>query len=176
MRNVSTRRLCRAGIIAALYVALTYIFAPFAFGPIQVRPAEALCMLPLFFNEAVPSLWIGCILSNLGSPYMFYDVVFGSLATLLSALGTYITGVLIKKDGVRFAVGGTFPVFFNALIIPFVIVFLCGGDAGYSSVAVAYFSSAASIAFTETIWVYGLGVLLYALILRLRKKSVRFLY
>ncbi len=175
MKKVSTRRLCLAGIIAALYVALTYAFAPFAFGPIQIRPAEALCILPLFFSEAIPALWIGCMLSNLGSPYMFYDVVFGSLATLLSALGTYIAGTLIKKDGVRFAVGGSFPVFFNALIIPFVVVFLCGGDAGYSTVAAAYFASAASIAFTESVWVYGLGVILYAVILRLRKKSVRFL-
>ena len=69
-RVSSTKRLCRAGVIAALYVALTYAFAPFAFGAFQVRPAEALCILPLFFPEAVPALYVGCILSNLASPLL----------------------------------------------------------------------------------------------------------
>ena len=175
MKNASTRRLCRAGIIAALYVALTYTFAPFAFGPIQIRPAEALCILPLFFSEAIPALWIGCMLSNLSSPYFVYDVIFGGLATLLASISTYEIGKHIKKDGARFAVGGIFPVLFNGLIIPFIIVFLCGGGEGYSSLAVAYFAFAGSIALTECVWVYALGAPLYAVVRRLREKSIRFL-
>ena len=175
MKNISTRRLCRAGIISALYVALTYAFAPFAFGPFQIRPAEALCILPLFYIEAVPALWIGCMLSNLGSPYLFYDVVIGSLATLLAAFSSYMVGVFIKKDGVRFSIGGVFPVLFNALLIPLIIVFLCDGGAGYSSLAAAYFAFAGSIALTECIWVYALGAPLYSIVKRLRGKSIRFL-
>ena len=175
MKNISTRRLCRAGIISALYVALTYAFAPFAFGPFQIRPAEALCILPLFYVEAVPALWIGCMLSNLGSPYLFYDVVIGSLATLLAAFSSYMVGVFIKKDGVRFSIGGVFPVLFNALLIPLIIVFLCDGGAGYSSLAAAYFAFAGSIALTECIWVYALGAPLYSIVKRLRGKSIRFL-
>ena len=173
MKIFSTRRLCRAGIIAALYVALTYAFMPFAFGPIQIRPAEALCILPLFFVEAVPALWIGCMLSNLASPYFLYDVVFGSLATLFAALATYMVGVFIKKDGVRFAVGGIFPVLFNMIIIPAILVFLYeeGGD----SLALSYFTFAGSIALTEAIWVYALGAPLYSIIKRLKNQLVRFL-
>ena len=79
MKLFSTRRLCRAGIIAALYVALTYAFMPFAFGPVQIRPAEALCILPLFIVQAIPALRVGCRISNLGSPY-FYTTL--SLARL----------------------------------------------------------------------------------------------
>ena len=123
MKFFSTRRLCRAGIIAALYTALTYAFMPFAFGPFQIRPAEALCILPLFYVEAIPALWIGCMLSNLGSPYFVYDVLIGSLATLLAAFSTYMVGVFLKKGGTRFAVGGLFPVLVNAFIIPVIIVF-----------------------------------------------------
>jgi len=96
-RFFTTKRLCRAGIISALYVAFTYAFMPFAFGPIQVRPAEALCILPLFFPEAVPALYVGCMLSNLASPYLVYDVFIGSLATLLAALCTYLVGNYIQK-------------------------------------------------------------------------------
>ena len=172
MKILSTKRLCRAGIIAALYVALTYAFMPFAFGPIQIRPAEALCILPLFFIEAVPALWVGCMLSNLASPYFLYDVLFGSLATLFAALATYMVGVFIKKDSVRFAVGGIFPVLFNMLIIPAILVFLYeeGGD----SLAVSYFTFASSIALTEAIWVYALGAPVYSMVKRLKKKSIRF--
>ena len=175
MKLFMTKRLCRAGIIAALYVALTYAFMPFAFGPFQIRPAEALCILPLFFIEAVPALWIGCMLSNLGSPYFVYDVLVGSLATLLSSLGTYLVGSFLKKDGVKIAVGGIFPVLFNALMIPFIIVFLCGGGEGYSSLVAAYFAYAGSLALTESVWVYALGAPLYSVIKRLRGKAVRFL-
>ncbi|MBP3422380.1 MAG: QueT transporter family protein [Clostridia bacterium] len=175
MKLFTTKRLCRAGIISALYVALTYAFLPFAFGPFQIRPAEALCILPLFYVEAVPALWIGCMLSNLGSPYFVYDVLIGSLATLLAAFGSYLVGVFIKKDGVRFTVGGIFPVLFNALIIPCIIVFLCGGGEGYSSIAVAYFTYAGSIALTEAVWVYALGAPIYSTVKSLRKKSIRFL-
>lgn len=175
MKKISTKRLCRAGIIAALYTALTYAFMPFAFGPFQLRPAEALCILPLFYVEAVPALWIGCMLSNLGSPYFVYDVLIGSLATLLAAVGSYMVGRFIKKDGVRFAVGGIFPVLFNAFIIPLIIVFLCGGGEGYSSLTVAYFTFVGSIGLTELVWVYLLGAPLYSTVKNLRKRSLRFL-
>ena len=175
MKKFSTKRLCRAGIIAALYAALTYAFMPFAFGPFQIRPAEALCILPLFYVEAVPALWIGCMLSNLGSPYFVYDVLIGSLATLLAALSTYMVGEFLKKDSIRFTFGGIFPVLFNAFIIPLIIVFLCDGGEGYSTLTAAYFAYVASIGLTEIIWVYLLGWPLYASVKKLRAQSIRFL-
>ena len=137
----NTKRLCRAGVIAALYTVLTYVFMPFAFGPFQIRPAEALCILPLLLPEAVPALFLGCILSNLGSPYLLFDVTIGSATTLLAAFGTYMVGRFLKKEFLKAVLGGIFPVLFNAFIIPIVIVFLCDGAGGYSSVTVAYSSS-----------------------------------
>jgi uncharacterized membrane protein len=167
----TTKRLCRAGIIAALYVALTYAFAPLAYGPFQIRPAEAFCILPLFFPEAVPALYIGCMLSNLASPYLFYDVFIGSLATLMAAFSSYLVGRFLKKEPLRLIIGGFFPVIFNAVIIPLIIVFLCGGAGGYTSTAVAYFSFMGSIALTEAVWVYGLGSPLYYTLQRLQKRK-----
>lgn len=172
MKQITTKRLCRAGIIAALYTTLTYVFAPFAFGPFQIRPAEALCLLALIYPEAIPALAVGCALSNLASPYAFYDVTFGSLTTLLAAFITYLVGVKLKKATLKIIVGGLFPVLFNALFIPFVIVFLC--DGGGDSVWVAYFTFVGSIFLTQSVWVYGLGAPLYLSTARLKRLGLRF--
>ena len=170
MRNVfTTKRLCRAGVIAALYVALTYAFMPFAFGPFQVRPAEALCILPLFLPEAVPALYVGCILSNLASPYFFYDVCIGSLVTLFAGIGTYFIGKMIKHSSLKVFLGGLFPVLLNAVFIPMIIVFLCGDLGGQASVFTAYLFFVFSMLLTESVWVYGLGVPLYCAVSRLQK-------
>ena len=165
----TTKRLCRAGIIAALYVALTYTFMPFAFGPFQIRPAEAFCLLPFFFPEAIPALFVGCALSNLASPYLLYDMLVGSFTTLIAAFGSYMVGRFFKKDLVKIALGGIFPVLLNALIIPLVIVFLCGGSEGYESAWVAYAFYFLSLLLTQSVWVYGLGTPLYFIVKRLKK-------
>lgn len=161
MKNNSTKRLCRAGVIAALYVVLTYAFSSFAFGPFQVRPAEALCLLPLFLPEAIPALFVGCGLSNLLSGYGIYDIVFGSIASLIAAYGTFFIGKTIKNTPLKLFLGGLFPVLINALIIPFIIVFLCAGVGSYASVWTAYFINVAIFLGTQTVWVYGLGIPLY---------------
>ena len=173
MKNFfTTKRLCRAGIIAALYVALTYAFGALAYsGFLEIRPAEALTILPLFFPEAVPALWIGCMLANLGSQFIMYDVPIGGLATLVAALCTYGAGRLIKNNILKVAVGGIFPVLINAFIIPFVII-LCGGAEGYDSAMIAYWVYFGSLCATETLWVYGLGIPLFIAIYNLRKKGV----
>ena len=172
MKNFfTTKRLCRAGVIAALYVALTYAFAPLAFGPFQIRPAEALCILPVFFPEAIPALYIGCMLSNLASPYFVYDVLIGSLATLFAAFSAYMVGRFIKKEPYRFILCGLPTVLFNAFLIPLIIVFLCGGTEGYETAAVAYFAFVGSIALTEAVWVYAIGAPLYYTVNRLQARN-----
>lgn len=165
------RRLCRAGLIAALYVALTYAFMPFAFGPFQIRPAEALCILAVFYPEAIPALYIGCMISNLASPYFIYDVFLGSLATLLGTLLTYLVGRIVKKEPFRVILAGLFPVLMNALIIPFIIVFLCDGGENFDSVKIAYFTYAFSLLLTESVWIYGLGTPVYFYLKKLRERG-----
>ena len=124
MKKLTTKMLCRAGIIAALYVALTYAFGALAYnGFLQIRPAEALTILPLFFPEAIPALYIGCMLSNIASPFWVYDVFVGSLATLVAAVGTWGMGKIFCNHVLRIAVGGLFPVLINAFVIPVIIVF-----------------------------------------------------
>lgn len=169
----STRRLCRAGIIAALYVVLTWVFSALAYnGFLQIRPAEALCILPLFFPEAVPALFVGCAVANLTSPFAVYDVTIGGTATLLAALATYAMGRVFVKDGLKLLFGGLMPVLFNAILIPVIIVFLCGDFGGNATAVGAYFFFAASLAVTEAIWVYVLGVPLYFTVKRLRQKNI----
>ena len=173
MKNfLSTKRLCRAGVIAALYVVLTYVFAPFAFGPFQIRPAEVLCILPLFYADAIPALFVGCALSNLISAYSVFDVIIGSLTTLLAAVCTFFIGRLFKKPPIRITLGGIFPVLCNAFMIPVIFVILFGETGNYSSVVAAYFMNVVSIGATQCIWVYALGTPLYYIILRLRKRGV----
>ncbi len=168
----TAKRLCRAGIIAALYVALNYAFGPIAYvGFLQIRPAEALCILPLFFPEAVPALYIGCMLSNVASPFWIYDVFVGSLATLVAALGTWAMGSFVRNEPAKVTLGGLFPVVVNALVIPVVIVILCG-SVDYGTITASYWINAASLAVTEGIWVYALGVPLYLFVRRMRAKNV----
>lgn len=84
----SPRNLTIAGIIAAIYVALTLI-NPMSFGNVQFRVSEALTVLPILLPQAVPGLFIGVVISNLFSPAGLIDVVVGSLATLIAAILTY---------------------------------------------------------------------------------------
>ena len=88
----SVRRLCEAGLIAALYVALTLLLQPISFGNLQVRVSEALTILPVLTPAAVPGLAVGCAVSNAlciaANPAGVWDILFGSLATLIAALLT----------------------------------------------------------------------------------------
>lgn len=81
--------MAEAGIIAALYFALTMAIAPLSFGQLQLRISEALCILPFFTPAAIPGLFIGCVLANVFSFLGVFDIVFGSLATLAAAFLTY---------------------------------------------------------------------------------------
>ncbi len=157
--------LCRAGVIAALYAVVTWALGSFAYGPLQIRPAEALCVLPLFFPETVPALYIGCILANFISSYGVYDIFLGSLATLLAASLTYLTGKVIKNNIARVVVGGIFPILLNAFIVP--AVWILAGTPG-----VVYWYEFGVMILNEALWIYVLGIPLYFGILRLRKKGI----
>ena len=86
---LTTRSLCLSAMIAALYAALTLLLAPISYGAIQCRISEARTLLPILLPQAIPGLVIGCLVANLLSPVAIWDVIFGTLATLIAALGTY---------------------------------------------------------------------------------------
>ena len=112
--HVSVQRLVRCAVIAAVYVVLCLVLAPFSYGAIQVRIAEALCLLPVFGAEYIIGVTLGCFLANLfGSTII--DVIFGTLATLLACLVTYRLRNLRIKD---LAIPASLPpVLFNAVIV-----------------------------------------------------------
>ena len=129
MKNKKVLFLVQAAIIAAIYVVLTYFISAFnlASGAIQVRISEALCILPFFTPAAVPGLFLGCLLSNLITGCVIWDVVFGSLATLLGALGTWLlTGSAGRNKPARKKLKWLAPlppILANTLIVPFVLCY-----------------------------------------------------
>lgn len=112
--------LAYAAAIAAIYVVLTMLFLPISFGPVQFRISEILCILPYFTPAAVPGLFIGCFLSNLFGGAAVMDVVFGSLATLIGAVGSLYIGKVS-----RWLVCLP-PILANTIIIPWVLRYAYG--------------------------------------------------
>lgn len=118
MKKNQTLFLTQAAMIATIYVVLTGIAAGFdlANGAIQVRFSEALTVLPFFTPAAVPGLSIGCLLSNILFSGNIFDIIFGTLATLLGAVGTR----MLRKSRWLCSIP---PIISNALIIPPVLTF-----------------------------------------------------
>ena len=121
----NTLYLTRGALIAALYVVLTQLASMMGLssGVIQLRFSEALCILPIFMPEAIPGLFIGCLISNILAGGVFWDVVFGSIATLIGAFGAY----LLRKMPEKFMWVATLPtVISNMLIVPPVLMYAYG--------------------------------------------------
>ena len=127
-RNNSTLYLTQAGVIAAIYVVLTFVAQAFglASGAIQFRLSEMLTILPMFISSAIPGLTVGCVLANILTGCALWDVVFGSVATLLGALGTY---ALRKTENPY--LGCLPPIISNMIIVPFVLQKVYGVPDGY---------------------------------------------
>lgn len=158
MQN-KTKKLTRAAMITALYVVLTYLsfLLGLSSGAIQLRLSEALCVLPALFPEAVPALFFGCALANLLTGAAVYDICFGSLATLLGALGC----LALRKCRHPWL----FPlptVLANTLIVPAVIILTAGAEGGFA----AYPYLALTVGIGEALAAGVLGVLLYRMLAR----------
>ncbi len=139
--------------MAALYTVLTLCLQPFSYGPIQFRVAEAMTVLPLIFPEAVPALFVGCILSNMLG-FGIFDVVIGSSATLVAAVLTAWIGKTIKKPLFAFLLGIIPPVVINAFAVP--LIFLLSG-----SVEEAYLFNVLTVAVGELLSVSVIGGILF---------------
>jgi len=117
----SAKAIALSALIAALYTALTALSALFglAIGPLEIRFSEALVILPIFTPCAVPGLFCGCFLSNLLCGAALPDLIFGSLATLVGAIGTYL---FRKKPLLPYLS----PIVANCLVIPPILFFVYG--------------------------------------------------
>lgn len=139
--------ICQAAIIAALYIVLTYVFSAFASGVIQVRVSEALTILPAFTPAAIPGLVIGCLLSNTLTGCVLLDIIFGSVATLIGALGSYA----LRRHTWLVPIP---PIVSNMIIVPFVLRFAYGATDAFPFMI-------ATVGAGEIISCYLLGMLLY---------------
>ncbi len=151
----SPKFLVRSALLAAIYAALTIVSGSIGYGPIQFRISEALTVLPAVIPAAIPGLFIGCILANWIGGFGIIDIVFGSLATLLAAVSTF----LLKKNRFLFPFP---PVLFNAIIVGSYVYLLY--DNSYSMIFTMVF-----IGISEFVICYGLGL---PLILFIEKNRV----
>ena len=145
MKKISIKGMAIAGVIAALYVALTLPFGQIAFGPIQFRLAELLTLLPFFTPWAIPGVTIGCLLSNLLFSTV-WDALFGTLATLIAAYFTYKSRHLL--------VASIWPILFNGIIIGTMLTFMIIGKFQWLPWLTMMFEVAAS----EFVICFAIGV------------------
>lgn len=146
------RQIALSGIIAAIYAVLSLLSSVFgiAYGPIQCRFSEALTVLPFLLPEAIPGLFIGCVVSNLMSTVGPLDIIFGSLATLLAAIWT-------RKMPNKY-LAPLPPVICNAVIIGAMISWY---EVGFTNAFWGMFAfNALTVGIGEAIACYALGLLL----------------
>ena len=163
MRNNKITMITQAAIIAALYVVLTLIanalgLAKFA---VQIRFSESLCILPYFTSAAIPGLYIGCLIANILTGACIWDILFGSLATLIGAVGTY----LLRKHKFFMTIP---PVVSNILIVPFVLKYGYGLTWMYNGVDMAIPFHALTIGLGEMLSISVLGSILLKVLLPYR--------
>ena len=149
----------RAAAIAAVYVVLTLVFAPISYGEVQVRISESLTILPFFTSAAVPGLFIGCLIANIMGGAVIWDIIFGSIATLLGAIGTY----KLRRNRWLAPIP---PIISNTVIVPLVLRF------GYG-VPLPIPLLMLFIAVGEIISCYVLGEVLLTLLSRYRGRIFR---
>ena len=157
-KNQTALLISQGAAIAALYVALTMIFAPISFGAVQVRVAEALTILPLFTPVAIPGLFVGCVLANILGGAIVWDVVFGSLATLIGAA----LGYVLRKNRWLVPIPA---VAANTVIIPLVLRYGYGIDMPLYLIMLY-------VAIGEVVGCYLLGEMLATVLLK-RKEIFR---
>ena len=160
--------LCDAAMIAAIYAVLNVVFMPISFGPVQCRVSEALTVLPAFLPSAVPGVAIGCLIANILGGAMLPDIIFGTLATLIAAVASYVLTRSMhselhtaRRAGLKFRLLAVLPpVISNTLIIPFVLKYAYGyGDALYFMMF--------TVGIGELIAAAGLGNVLISIVIRM---------
>ncbi|MBE6628368.1 MAG: QueT transporter family protein [Ruminococcaceae bacterium] len=164
MRSSATRKrivyVCQSGLIAALYTVLTVFVGAFglASGAVQFRVSEALCVLPFFTPAAIPGLTIGCLISNLLTGCLWQDILFGTLATLIGALGARMLRKVFWLVPLPTVVA-------NTVIVPFVLAYAYHMEGGLPFLML-------TVGAGEILSAYVLGIVLLLAL----KKYERFLW
>ncbi|MBQ1216398.1 MAG: QueT transporter family protein [Clostridia bacterium] len=163
MKRFSTRHIAFCGLIAALYVVLTWVLGEFGYGPIQFRISECMTVLPFCFPIATVGLTVGCLISNLLSTVGPLDLILGTLATLLGALGTQLCP---KKN--LWWLAPLPPVIANAILIGLLLtIYANTWTLGY------FLTMAAQIGLSELVCCYVLGLPLLLLVRHHQNHSKR---
>ena len=148
-QNSSVRKLARCAVVAAIYVVLCMALQPFSYGAVQVRVAEALCLLPVFGPEYIAGVVLGCFLANVFSTVTALDMVVGTLATALACLWT------IKCRKTWFIPMPN--VLVNAVIVGGMLAFVLFPD----NLLLGFATAFVQVGFGELMVMYVLGVPLY---------------
>jgi uncharacterized membrane protein len=139
---LDVRYALRGAVIAAIYVALCAGLPWISYGMIQFRVAEALAVLPILYAEAIPGLFVGCLLANIIGGFGVWDIFGGSLVTLIAALVTY----RFRASFMAYLS----PVVFNSLLVSAYLTLVVGGAPYYAWVGWIFLG--------EAVVVFGLGV------------------
>jgi uncharacterized membrane protein len=152
MKAISTRQIAFSGVVGALYAGLTVTLAPISYGPIQVRVAESLTVLPYLFPQTIGGLFFGCMAANIFGGYGPIDIFAGSFITLLAALSTAWLRKLRKP-----VLAPLPPVVLNAFGVALYLHLLAD---------IPYLITVAQIGIGQLISCYGLGLPLLLFLLR----------
>ncbi len=153
------RFLCEAALIAAIYVILTYFCAAVGMssGAIQLRFSEALCIFGLFTPAALPGVALGCFMANLLTGCALWDIVFGSLASLIGMVGVLVLKKFPYLAPVPYALA-------NMIIVPFVVKLVYGAPEALPLIFL-------TVGIGEIVSVFGFGIPLY-LVLKKHKNVI----
>lgn len=117
----SNKRIATTAVVAALYAALTLALGFMSYGQIQFRLAEVMILLPFISKEYILGLTLGCFLANVIGPYGVPDIIFGTLATFISAYMVYLTSKLMPGKKLSLIIASIWPTIVNALVIGFML-------------------------------------------------------
>lgn len=162
MKNSKTRNtliyVTEASAIAALYTAITVAIGPLGSSAIQCRIPEAMCILAMFTPAAIPGLTIGCLISNFVTGCLWQDILFGSLATLIGAIGARLLRRIWWLTPLPTVVA-------NTLIVPFVLAYAYHSPEGIGFLML-------TVGIGEVISAYVLGIVLYFAL----RKNARYIF
>ena len=162
MKNTKARNslayITEASAIAALYTVITIAIGPLGSAAIQCRIPEAMCILAIFTPAAIPGLTIGCLVSNIATGCLWQDVLFGTLATLIGAIGARMLRRIWWLTPLPTVVA-------NTLIIPFVLAYAYHAEEGIPFLML-------TVGIGEVISAYVLGIALYFAL----RKTARYIF